>query len=90
MPFGLTADLDEALHGMERPNVNSGWVAMSPDGRNIVGGVAEGIRLPVRRLIVSHDDRISPPSVFPVQFPLGVTISRCGCSSEKSALIQVI
>lgn len=55
MPFGLTADLDEALHGMERPNVNSGWVAMSPDGRNIVWGVAEGIRLPVRRLIVSHD-----------------------------------
>ena len=55
MPFGLTADLDEALHGMERPNVNSGWVAMSPDGRNIVWGVAEGICLPVRRLIVSHD-----------------------------------
>lgn len=55
MPFGLTADLDEALHAIERPNVNSGWAAMSPDGRNIVWGVAEGIRLPVRRLIVSHD-----------------------------------
>lgn len=55
MPFGLTADLDDALHGIERPNVNSGWAAMSPDGCNIVWGVAEGIRLPVRRLIVSHD-----------------------------------
>lgn len=55
MPFGLTADLDEALHGIEHPNVNSGWVAMSPDGKNIVWAVAEGIELPVRRLIVSHD-----------------------------------
>lgn len=55
MPFGLTEDLDEALHLIEHPNVNSGWVAMSPDGQNIVWAVAEGIELPVRRLIASHD-----------------------------------
>lgn len=55
MPFGLTEDLDEALHGIEHPNVNSGWVAMSPDGQNIVWAVADGIELPVRRLIVSND-----------------------------------
>ena len=55
MPFGLTDDLDEALHFIEHPNVNSGWVAMSPDGRNIVWSVAEGIELPVRRMIVSQD-----------------------------------
>ncbi|MCM1056085.1 MAG: endoglucanase [Firmicutes bacterium] len=55
MPFGLTEDLDEALKGIERPNVNSGWVAMSPDCRNIVWAVADGIELPVRRLIVSQD-----------------------------------
>lgn len=55
MPFGLTDDLDEALHFIEHPNVNSGWVAMSPDGRNIVWSVAEGIELPVRRAIVSQD-----------------------------------
>jgi len=55
MPFGLTEDLDEALRGIERPNVNSGWAAMSPDGQNIVWAVAEGIELPVRRLIASHD-----------------------------------
>lgn len=55
MPFGLTKDLDEALHGMEHPNVNSGWVAMSPDGQNIVWAVADGIDLPVRRLIASRD-----------------------------------
>lgn len=55
MPFGLTEDLDEALRGIERPNVNSGWVAMSPDGQNIVWAVADGIELPVRRLIASRD-----------------------------------
>ena len=55
MPFGLTKDLDEALHNIECPNVNSGWVAMSPDGSNIVWTVAEGIELPVARLIVSQD-----------------------------------
>lgn len=55
MPFGLTEELDEALHFIEHPNVNSGWVSMSPDGRNIVWAVADGIGLPVRRLIVSQD-----------------------------------
>ena len=55
MPFGLTEDLDEALHMIERPNVNSGWVSMSPDGKNIVWNVAEGIDLPVKRAVVSHD-----------------------------------
>lgn len=55
MPFGLTEDLDEALHFIEHPNVNSGWAAMSPDGQNIVWAVAEGIELPVCRLIASHD-----------------------------------
>lgn len=55
MPFGLTKDLDEALHFIECPNVNSGWVAMSPDGRNIVWSVADGIELPVTRLIMSND-----------------------------------
>ncbi|MCM1193510.1 MAG: endoglucanase [Butyrivibrio sp.] len=55
MPFGLTADLDEALRGIERPNVNSGWVAMSPDCRKLVWAVADGIELPVRRLIASQD-----------------------------------
>lgn len=59
MPFGLTEDLDRALHDIERPNVNSGWVAMSPDGQNLVWAVAEGIELPVRRLIASHDGGVS-------------------------------
>lgn len=55
MPFGLSEKLDEALHMIERPNVNSGWVAMSPNGQNIVWSVAQGIDLPIEKVIVSHD-----------------------------------
>lgn len=55
MPFCLSGDIDRALHAIERPNVNSGWVAMSPDGRNIVWAIAEGCALPVQRVVVSQD-----------------------------------
>lgn len=55
LPYGLTKDLDEAFRRLETPNVNSGWVAMSPDAGHIVWSVAEGIDLPVERVIVSHD-----------------------------------
>lgn len=55
MPFGLSAELDEALHLIEQPNVNSGWAALSPDCQHIVWSVADGILLPVSRMIVSTD-----------------------------------
>lgn len=55
MPFGLTPKLDQALHAIERPNVNSGWVALSPDESTIAWSVAEGINLPVNMVIVSKD-----------------------------------
>lgn len=55
MPFGLSEKLDEVLHRIEQPNVNSGWVAMSPDCRNIVWSVADNICLPVEQVLVSHD-----------------------------------
>lgn len=59
MPFGLTPEIDGALHGIEQPNVNSGWVAMSPDTCNIVWSIADGIDLPTGRVIVSHDKGVS-------------------------------
>lgn len=59
MPFGLSQELDSALKNIENPNINSGWVAMSPDGKNIVWAIAEGIELPISRLIVSHDTGVS-------------------------------
>lgn len=55
MPFGLSAEIDEALHLIECPNVNAGWVAMSPDCQNIVWSVADRIYLPVSRMVVSQN-----------------------------------
>ena len=55
MPFGLTNDLDKHLHNIENPNVNSGWVAISPDTKNIVWSVADGINLPKNLVIYSND-----------------------------------
>lgn len=55
MPFGLSGKLDEALHRIEQPNVNSGWAAMSPDCRNLVWSVAENVSLPADQVLVSHD-----------------------------------
>lgn len=55
LPYGLTEDLDEAFHLIERPNVNSGWVAMSPDGQTIVWSVAQGIDLWKKRVVFSQD-----------------------------------
>lgn len=59
MPFGLSEEIDQALYNIENPNVNSGWVAMSPDCKNIVWGIADGIDLPVSRLVVSHDTGVT-------------------------------
>ena len=55
MPYGISEELDEALHILETPNVNSGWVAMSPDCKNIVWSIAGFIELPVDRVLVSRD-----------------------------------
>lgn len=55
MPFSVGGVVERQLHEIERPNVNPGWVAMSPDGRNIVWSVADGICLPVGLVLCSRD-----------------------------------
>lgn len=55
MPFGLSDKLDKTLARIETPNVNSGWVAMAPNCRNIVWSVADHIFLPADMVLVSHD-----------------------------------
>lgn len=55
LPYGITEELDEAFRRIETPNVNSGWVAVSPDCRKIVWSVAEGNRLPVSMVVASAD-----------------------------------
>lgn len=55
MPFGISDKLDMLLSRIERPNVNSGWVAMSPDCKHIVWSVADAITLTSDSVICSHD-----------------------------------
>ena len=56
MPYGLSNAIDERLHEIEKPNVNSGWVALSPDCKNIVWSIAKDwITLPLSLVVYSHD-----------------------------------
>ena len=59
LPYGLSHYLDERFKQIEQPNVNSGWVALSADGKAIVYGVAEGINLYAKGVIVSVNGGIS-------------------------------
>lgn len=56
MPFGCSKALDERLHHIERPNVNSGWVALSADTQTIVWCVADGNDLPISQVVVMNGD----------------------------------
>lgn len=53
--YGITDQLDELFHRIEKPNYNSGWVAMSPDCQRLVWSVAEGIELPLSCVLYSDD-----------------------------------
>ena len=55
MPWGQGDRIDAAMREIERPNVNPGWVAMSPDGQNIVWSIADRIWLPMDLVISSRD-----------------------------------
>lgn len=55
MPWGLTAEIDEAARRIEQPNTNAGWVAMSPDGQTIAWTLASRIELPVNWAVCSQD-----------------------------------
>jgi hypothetical protein len=55
MPYGITEKIDRALANIERPNVNSGWAALSADGKNIVWSVADLIFLPADMVLTSRD-----------------------------------
>lgn len=55
MPFEIGGKIAEKLHLIENPNVNPGWVAMSPDGQNMVWSIADNIRLPIDMVISTQD-----------------------------------
>lgn len=54
-PFGISTKIDSLLEKIEKPNVNPGWVAMSPGCNNIVWSVCETIFLPADCVVVSND-----------------------------------
>lgn len=67
-PVELGGKIADALRLIEHPNVNPGWVAMSPDGENIVWSIADMIRLPVDRIIYSRDagETFAPVAVYDI------------------------
>ena len=52
MPWGQGEKIDAAMREIERPNVNPGWVAMSPDGQNIVWSCIDTGDIPIALRIV--------------------------------------
>lgn len=55
LTYGLSDRLDGLFSGIEKPNVNPGWVAMSADGNNLVWSVADRINLPAEAVVYSQD-----------------------------------
>ncbi len=55
MPFGLSDYIDNLLRRIETPNINSGWIAVSANGMNLVWCIADNINLPTQAVICSHD-----------------------------------
>lgn len=55
MPWGQGEKIDAKMREIERPNVNPGWVAISPEGKNIVWSIADQIWLPMDLVISSQD-----------------------------------
>lgn len=55
MPYGISSELDEACSKIERPNVNSGWCALSADESTIVWTLASGRFLPSSLAVYSDD-----------------------------------
>lgn len=55
LPWGLSTELDQSLETICRPNNNSGWAALAPDGKSVVWAVADGASLPAGKIVYSHD-----------------------------------
>lgn len=55
LPFGISEYIDELLKGIEMPNVNPGWIALSSDNRSLVFSVAQGYSLFMKGCISSQD-----------------------------------
>lgn len=56
MPTGISAALDQQLKTIEKPNINSGWTAISADGGTIIYCVAERYWLPLDFVVRTENE----------------------------------
>jgi xyloglucan-specific exo-beta-1,4-glucanase len=54
-PFGLSPFIDELLTEINKPNINSGWAAISPDCKTIIWSIAKRISLPANAVVYTLD-----------------------------------
>lgn len=54
-PFGISPFIDELLTEINKPNVNSGWAAISPDCSTIIWSIAKRISLPANAVVYTRD-----------------------------------
>ncbi len=54
-PVGITSRIDDLISEIRKPNTNSGWVAISADGENLVWSVGQGDRLPINAVVYTND-----------------------------------
>lgn len=55
-PYGISEAIDKLLIDIRKPNVNSGWVAISPDCSTILWSIAKGYALPANCVVYSKDE----------------------------------
>lgn len=74
MPFGVSERIKMCAENMERPNVNSGWAALSADAKHMVWSMADNIKLPVETIVYTHDE--------------GKTYGKCGIYDKKGQQVK--
>lgn len=55
-PYGISTYIDELLNRIKRPNINSGWTAISSDSRVILWSIADGYTLPANAVVYTLDE----------------------------------
>lgn len=55
-PYGLSEKIDNLCNGIKKPNVNSGWAAMSADGERIVWAIAQDESFMTDSVVYTDDE----------------------------------
>ncbi|HHX11462.1 MAG TPA: endoglucanase, partial [Clostridiales bacterium] len=54
-PLGITDKIDKLIESIRKPNTNSGWTALSADGKTLVWAVGEGNILPIDTVVYTEN-----------------------------------